>query len=233
MRAHYLQHVPFEGLGCIESWLIQNGYEITGTQFFKAEDLPDVQDVDLLIIMGGPMSVYDEAAHPWLVEEKTFIRKVIEAGKPVLGVCLGAQLIVSAMGGEVFPNAVKEIGWFPVQAVRTEEGEELFQFPARADVFHWHGDTYRLPEGAVQLAKSAACEQQAFQLGRSVIGLQFHLEVTPVAVQELLQNCGQELTGGPCIQRETEIRFAPVELYASVNRLMGEVLTYLHASSER
>lgn len=232
MRAHYLQHVPFEGLGCIEHWLIQNGYVITGTRFFKAEDLPDVHDVDLLIIMGGPMSVNDEAAHPWLVEEKAFIRDAIEAGKPVLGVCLGAQLIVSAVGGEVLPNEVKEIGWFPVQAVRSESAD-VFQFPERADVFHWHGDTYRLPEGAVQLAKSAACEQQAFQLGRSVIGLQFHLEVTPVAVQEMLQNCGQELTGGPCVQRETEISSAPVELYASVNRLMGEVMTYLRASSER
>jgi GMP synthase-like glutamine amidotransferase len=89
MRAHYLQHVPFEGLGSIESWLQNTGYEISSTQFFNTGVLPDIEEFDFLIVMGGPMSVNDEAEHPWLVTEKKFIRRTIEAGKPVLGICLG------------------------------------------------------------------------------------------------------------------------------------------------
>ena len=117
MRAHYLQHVPFEGLGSIEPWLAAAGHEITATRLFDSAVFPDVADVDLLIIMGGPMSANDDALLPWLALEKAFIRRVIEAEKPVLGVCLGAQLIAAAMGGRVHPNPEKEIGWLPVEGV--------------------------------------------------------------------------------------------------------------------
>ncbi len=115
MRAHYLQHVPFEGLGSIKSWLKKSGYEISNTQFFNSKVLPSIDEIDLLVVMGGPMSVNDEAKYPWLVEEKKFIRNTIEAGKSVLGICLGAQLIASSMGVKVFSNSEKEIGWFPVE----------------------------------------------------------------------------------------------------------------------
>ena len=110
MRAHYLQHVPFEGLGSIETWLQTAGYEITSTQFYESVDLPRVEEIDFLVVMGGPMSVNDEKGYPWFVDEKEFIRSVIESGKPTLGICLGAQLIAHAMGGKVFQNSVKEIG---------------------------------------------------------------------------------------------------------------------------
>ena len=112
MNAHFFQHVPFEGIGNIEPWLIAKGYEITSTQFYKNSQLPDYQKIDLLIIMGGPMSVNDEAKYPWLVAEKQFIRNCIEAGKSVLGICLGSQLIANAMGASVYRNHEKEIGIF-------------------------------------------------------------------------------------------------------------------------
>jgi len=108
MRAHYLQHVPFEGLGSIEPWLRGAGYEITNTQFFRSAELPDFDQIDLLVVMGGPMSVNDEDEFPWLRKEKKFIRDVIEFGKPVLGICLGAQLIAGSMGAIVYKNPVKE-----------------------------------------------------------------------------------------------------------------------------
>ena len=103
MRAHYLQHVPFEGLGSIEYWLQNAGYEITSTQFFNSGVLPDIKDIDFLIVMGGPMSVNDETEHSWLVKEKKFIKSTIETGKPVLGICLGAQLIANSMGCKFSP----------------------------------------------------------------------------------------------------------------------------------
>ena len=229
MRAHYLQHVPFEGLGSIEPWLKNAGYEISSTRFFNSGVLPEIENIDLLVVMGGPMSVNDEPEYPWLVKEKEFIRSAIEAGKPVLGICLGAQLIANSMGSEVFPNTVKEIGWFPVEAVESKS-TSVFQFPEETEVFHWHGDTFSLPRGAVQIAKSTGCENQAFQIGSKVIGLQFHLETTSVSAQAIVENCRDELVEGEYIQSEAEISSAPQERYSSINSLMGRVLEYLHAN---
>lgn len=226
MRAHYLQHVPFEGLGSIEVWLRDAGYEITSTRLYESGEFPEVEGVDFLVIMGGPMSVNDRQTFPWLMSEEAFIKNVIDAGKPVLGVCLGAQLIASALGAEIFQNEVKEIGWFPIQAVYTDE-HPAFRFPQQADVFHWHGETFNLPAGAIRLAESPVCSNQAFQLGMNVIGLQFHLETTPDSAQAMVENCRYELVDGDYIQTEKEILSVPQALYQSTNHLMEKVLEYL------
>ncbi len=226
MQAHYLQHVPFEGSGSTEAWLQKSGYQLSGTQFYISEELPKVKDIDILIVLGGPMSVNDEQLYPWLVNEAQFIKSVILAGKPVLGICLGAQLIAHSMGAEVFPNSEKEIGWFPVQAVKPEN-HSVFQFPDEIDVFHWHGETFSLPDGAVQIAQSQVCTNQAFQIGRNVIALQFHLETTPGSAQAIVKNCRNELVEGRYIQSEAEILSAPQERYSSINSLMENILEYL------
>lgn len=230
MRAHYLQHVPFEGLGSIELWLQDTGYEISNTQFFNSGVLPDIEDIDLLVVMGGPMSVNDETGHPWLVEEKRFIKSTIEAGKSVLGICLGAQLIANSMGSNVFSNAEKEIGWFPVESVEAQSSS-IFRFPEVTEVFHWHGETFSLPVGAVQIAKSKGCENQAFQLGSNVVGLQFHLETTTTSAKAIVENCRDELVEGKYIQSEAEILAAPEERYSSINSLMASILSHIHASN--
>jgi GMP synthase-like glutamine amidotransferase len=124
MRAHYLQHVPFEGLGSIESWLKAAGYAITQTRWYEPADLPAPEELDLLVVMGGPMSVNDEAAYPWLVEEKRFIRRVIEAGRSVLGVCPGAQLIASSLGARVYPNRPRYV---QTEDVIVAAGNENYQ----------------------------------------------------------------------------------------------------------
>ncbi len=230
MRAHYLQHVPFEGLGSIAAWLNSAGYEITNTQFFESPHLPDLDEVDFLIAMGGPMSANDEGAFHWLAQEKEFIRCCIRAGKPTLGICLGAQLIASAMGARIYRNHTKEIGWFPVQAVATG-GTSNFKFPSTVEAFHWHGETFDLPPGAVRLAESEGCENQAFQLGRSVVGLQFHLETTPESAREIVSHCRSELLPSQYVQSEASILGARSEKYYTINSLMGEVLSFLRSAN--
>lgn len=229
MRAHYLQHVPFEGLVSIESWLRAAGYEMTNTRFFESASLPEVNEVDLLVVMGGPMSVNDEGEFPWLAPEKQFIRDAIQSGKAVFGVCLGAQLIASAMGARVYRNHEKEIGWFPVHGVPSI-GTSTFRFPRSVEVFHWHGETFDLPSGATRLARSEGCENQAFQLGRSVIGLQFPLETTPESAREIVAHCRAELLPSKYVQSEAAILAASPEKYRAINNLMSEVLSFLRGS---
>ena len=230
MRAHYLQHVPFEGLGSIEPWLETAGYEVTHSRLFKKTDLPDAKTIDLLVIMGGPMSVNDEDEFPWLVSEKQFIREVIKSGKLVLGICLGAQLLASAMGARIFRNPVKEIGWFPIHAVDSNNGS-VFSFPPSETVFHWHEETFDLPPEAILLAKSEGCDNQAFQLGKSVIGLQFHLETTPESAREIISHCRDELVPSTYIQTEEEILSAKPNRYKSINQLMGSILDFLQRNN--
>lgn len=232
MRTHYLQHVPFEGLGSIEPWLTSAGHEVTCTRLFEVADLPDPDAIDCLVILGGPMSVNDEAEYPWLASEKRFIREVIHSGKPVLGICLGAQLIASALGARVSRNREKEIGWFPVHAEVAADAA-VFPFPSPQTVFHWHGETFDLPPGAVKLAKSAACENQAFQLGKSVIGLQFHLETTPESARAIIAHCGDELVPSTYVQTADEMLSAEAERYRAINDLMAGVLDFLMRSRHR
>ena len=227
MRAHYLQHVPFEGIGSIGSWLQSIRAETTGTRLFEDPTLPAVDDLDLLVIMGGPMSVNDEADFPWLVAEKEFIRTAIEKDKAVIGICLGAQLIANAMGAAVRSNKEKEIGWFPVAGEATSGAGDLFPFPEELLVFHWHGETFDLPVGAIRLARSHACENQAFQLGRRVIGMQFHLETTPVSARALAHYCRDELQPSRYVQTETEILGIDTSCYSTINRYMDNILQFI------
>jgi GMP synthase-like glutamine amidotransferase len=226
MNAHYFQHVSFEGLGSIEHWLETVGYKTTRTQFFNSANLPKSEEIDFLIVMGGPMSVNDEDEFPWLVQEKKFIHAFIKSGKPVLGVCLGAQLIACALGARVYKNPVKEIGWFPIKGTPSTE-RTSFTFPSSAEVFHWHGETFDLPSGAIRLARSEGCENQAFQFGASVIGLQFHLETTPESAQEIVGHCRNELSPSAYVQTESEILSAAPEKYWLINSLMNKVLSFL------
>ena len=227
MRVQVLQHVHFEDIGGMSPWLEKAGATISYTRLFKGDSPPPVDGIDLVIAMGGPMSVNDEAEFPWLKREKRFIREIVSRNTALLGVCLGAQLIASSLGSHVYRNREREIGWLPIKAAPPTPG--TFRFPDECRVFHWHGETFDLPAGAVRLASSAACENQAFQIGRRIIGLQFHLETTPEGVAALLENCSGELTPGPYIQDAERISAADNTYYASVNALMSDVLDYLTA----
>jgi GMP synthase-like glutamine amidotransferase len=229
MRVHVLQHVSFEGIGSIASWLEGRQAKISYTRFFESSNLPPLDSIDMIVIMGGPMSVNDEDKLPWLAQEKRFIHSAVVRGIPILGICLGAQLIASAMGARIYRNPVKEIGWFPVRAVPTADGS--FRLPQECLVFHWHGETFDLPAGAVQLAKSEGCENQAFQLDRNVIGLQFHLETTLESASALVKNCRDDITSGPYIQNEKELLTIPHSAYQEINTIMDKVLSFLTGTS--
>lgn len=199
MRIHVLQHVAFEGPAAIGEWARRNGHIVSCSRLDWGDSLPDVAGLDFLVVMGGPMSVNDERDCPWLKEEKALVRRAMEAGRRVLGVCLGAQMIASAMGARVYRGAEKEIGWFPVRRV-TDSGLGAV-FPPVFTPLHWHGETFDLPAGAVRLAETDAVPNQAFQLG-SAVGLQFHLEATRESVKEMVENAGHEIESGHPFQQD-------------------------------
>lgn len=232
MRIHYFQHVPFEGLGIIETWAKCAGHSLAGTHFYRGQAPPTLDKVDWLIVMGGPMSVHDQPACPWLRQEKRFIEAAVGAGRRVLGICLGAQLIAEILGAKVFANPVKEIGWFPVNrtsaAAATGVGAVL---PERFDAFHWHGETFELPPPAVHLAASAACVSQAFVYRERVLGLQFHLEVTKTGVEQLCKHAAREIVPGPFIEPAVGM-LADQSRFTRSNELMVRVLDRVAALSE-
>ncbi|MFW6351216.1 MAG: type 1 glutamine amidotransferase [Bacteroidota bacterium] len=228
-RIHYLQHVPFEGIGFIETWVRENDHILTSTKFYENEVLPALEDIDWLIVMGGPMSIDDEDQYPWLKEEKDFIRKAIDGGKVVIGICLGAQLIAHVLGAIVFPNDKKEIGWYPVDFWGKAGSLPPFEnFPDAPTVLHWHGDTFEIPEGALHLMKSDVCVNQAFLYGTTVLALQFHLEATPNTLEAMVENCRDELVPGEFIQTNQDI-LAGEKFCSQTNALMRKILDYFQA----
>ena len=225
MRLHYVQHVPFEGPANISGWAQNQGWQVSGTHIYRAESLPGPDEFDWLVIMGGPMNIYEEKEYPWLAAEKRFIGKAIEKNKVVLGVCLGAQLLAGVLGGRVVRNRYKEIGWFPVN-LRPEGIESVFfqGVPDKFPALHWHGDTFSLPAGAAMLAESEACPAQAFSYnGGRVLALQFHLESSLDSVRALIQNCSDELVDGEYIQNADAI-LGNDENFSSIHSTMLTLL---------
>lgn len=229
MRIHYLQHVPYEGLGSIEKWVQKKQHQLSSTKFFRESVLPDLSDFDFLIVMGGPMNIYDTKKYPWLTEEKEFILKTVQS-KTVLGICLGAQLIADVLGAKITANAYKEIGWFPITKSPQLQASPLSKaFPEQLEAFHWHGDTFSLPKNSIPVAGSEACANQGFFYDDRVLGLQFHLETTPQSAKELIDHCADEIIDAPFIQ-SPEIMLADEKKFKNINRVMEDVLQYLFST---
>lgn len=171
-----LRHVHFEDLGSFAKPLAQASFKIRYADVSDPDFCSgDPLEPDLLIILGGPIGVYEDAAYPFITTERLFIKRRLEADRPTLGICLGAQLIASALGAKVFPSGVKEIGFSQIGLTATGAAGPLRHL-AGIPVLHWHGDTYTLPAGAVNLASTSRIEQQAFAVGVNILGLQFHPE---------------------------------------------------------
>ena len=184
-----LLHAEFEQPGYISQWAGQNDFEIESFYCWKNPVYPDPKEVDRLLIMGGPMSVYEALKYPWMLDEIRFIRSVIDAGKKVLGICLGSQMISAALEAKVYPNPSREIGWFEIKWDKAAYEHPLtYGVSSHSKVFHYHGDTFDLPENAVLLASSSGCQHQAYALGNNVLALQFHMEVTHELLEDMLDH---------------------------------------------
>ena len=224
MRIHSLEHVWFEDLAHITDWARRKKFPVTKTRLFQGETLPSIDDFDLLVVMGGPMNIYEEREYPWLRQEKKLIEKAISGGKSVLGVCLGAQLISDVLGGQVYRNQEKEIGWFPVKLIKeAQESAHFSALPNEFVAFHWHGDTFHLAPGCKRMAESAGCANQAFEFDGRVIGLQFHLESSEESICRLVDQCRSDFTQGPYVQRPEGILLA-LKKVAEIKRLLDAFL---------
>lgn len=228
MRIHYLQHVPFENPGSILEWANKNQCLVTATHLYDNEKLPQLSEFDWLVVMGGPMNIYEEDQYPWLKVEKELIKAAIAAKKIVIGMCLGSQLIADVIGGKVVQNKQKEIGWFPISFSEQAKASPLFAFfPVQPVVFHWHGDTFvDLPQDATIIAESGGCKNQAFVYKKSVFGFQFHLENTLPIIEALIANCGDEMIPGDYVQSPEQVLAHP-EYIRQDNQWMATFLDQL------
>src|SRR5215471_10230649 len=184
-RALVLQHIRCEPPGLFSGLLNERGVAIETIELDEGGELPDWREVDLVLAMGGPMSVHDEDEHPWLAGEKRWIAAAVRAGVPYLGVCLGAQLLAASLGAPVHTGEVPEVGVLPVAVAAGARGDPVLG--GLGDEFlalQWHGDTFGIPAGAVRLAGSEAYPQQAFRFGETAYAIQFHIEVTGAMLAE-------------------------------------------------
>jgi len=173
-----IQHVAVEGPGLLGAALRERGVELRTVRVFAGEPVPTRCDADALVVMGGPMGVYEDDRYPHLGDEMRLIESARAAGQPILGTCLGSQLLAAALGARVYPNTCKEIGWHEVELAEAARDDALLAgAPARFTPVHWHGDVFDLPAGAVSLARSALTAHQAFRHGARAWGLLFHLEL--------------------------------------------------------
>jgi len=227
LRIHYIQHISYERPGFIENWAISNHHKLTVTRLYEGIEFPSLSEFDWLILMGGPMSVYNKDQNPWLNAEKEFIKTVIKADKIIIGICLGSQILADVLGAKVYPNRKKEIGWFPVFLTESGRKHKLFNnFPTSINVFHWHGDTFDLPTAAIHLFQTDICTNQAFIYNDKILGLQFHFEATPDSLKEMITNCRHELIPDDFVQTEAEI-IKHADLCKEANTYLSHILNNL------
>jgi len=232
-RLLVFQHVAYEVLGKLDPLLRSAGFRIRYVNFGREPDTqPDVSKYDALVILGGPMNVSQTDAYPHLETEIRCIQEAIEQNMPILGICLGAQLIAAALGAKVYSNTVKEIGWYDVTPTQDGLRDPVIKYLAGDEqIFQWHGDTFDIPEGAVHLASSPWCPNQAFKFGEWIYGLQFHLEVDKPMVERwfTIPNMYEEAANAEKVKTPDEI-LKDTGKYISASTDLGE--TFFNAFIE-
>lgn len=225
MNIHFIQHVPFLGPGIIKVWAEARDSCISFTRLFDKEKLPDSSSLDALVILGGDLNISGAELTSTQIREKKFIRRCIQQNKLVLGINLGARLIASVLGGRIMPNKIKKIGWYLVNWNSNACRHPMFNFlPFRHLVLYWHKDTYELPSGAVSLAGSSHCRNQAFMYGQNVLALQFHLELDYKGLEQLIVNHKGDLKERGAHIQSAEHMLSRLEYLDSSNRMLTRLL---------
>ena len=229
MRIHFIQHVLFEHPGYLLTWAKQQNHSVSTSYIYESMTLPASDDFDMLIIMGGPMGAYEEDKYDWLKKEKQFVAAAINAGKKVLGICLGCQVIANVLGANVYPHTQKEIGWWPVYKVAENKTHPLLKnLPDTFTTFHWHGDTFDLPKEATHLFYSDACAHQGFLYKNHVAGLQFHAEVQDDLLHDMTENDKAQLIPSAYVQSEDEInKLLPLHVEAQHEYLSSFIEAFI------
>ncbi len=226
MRLHLLEHDPIDlSKTNIMNWARTKGYPVTQTYVCNNEKPPAMDDFDWLMVMGGSPHAWEEDSLPWLAPEKEFIAEALDRNKIIFGVCFGAQLLAEALGGTIFQNDQKEIGWHEVTL--TPDGQHSFLFkdiPERFTSFHWHSDHFSLPPGCIRLARSEPTPNQAFVMeGKPIAALQFHPEYTRNMVSHFAHELGHEWKPGPFVAGQEAV-LAQTETIPDTYWLMAALL---------
>ena len=239
LKVHYFQHIAGEGFGSCLSYLKQKNAKITATEFFALppdqhldiEALPEIHEVDLLMIMGGAMSVNDEANYPWLKIEKRWLRRYLAAGKPAIGLCLGGQLIANALGATVRLSPEQELGWSTVRKIQ-HVPTTCFQLPEQFDVLQWHKESFEIPKGAIHLAENDACRNQIYQIGSNVLGFQCHPEITPEVLALFLEDREEfSMFSGRYVQAQQDLIRTSKDQFIQANQILNQAIDYVLAKS--
>ena len=202
MKAHILQHAEWETIGRIDEWLNKVNIEYSTTHLYKGDKLPK-HKVDLLIIMGGPMGIFEDENYPWLKEEREFVKKHVNSNSLVLGICLGSQFIADSLDARVYAGKEKEIGFFDINKVNNHPITS--NIPNTINVFHWHGDTFDTPKEAINLFNSELTSDQGFIYDNRVLALQFHIEVGQKEIDEFVYNGIDEIVPANYVQHKDDI----------------------------
>ena len=213
-----LQHIHCETLGTIAEALDTKGLSYQYIRAYKGEPIPKtLGEAKGLVIMGGPMGVYEEKKHPFLRDEMRLIENTLKEEKPILGTCLGSQLLAHALKSQVTRGKQKEIGWYPVTLTQEAKSDPLLsEAPESLEAIHWHGDIFDLPQNAVRLASSELTETQGFRYKKNAYGFLFHMEVTPNIISNWTQEFAEELQEE---NLEGQKILAEKEKFQSINRV--------------